>query len=242
MHVVAAGKLRKSSDHTHETGLRLQVECILAGKLVRKRDRGGSKGRGGGKARGGRAQKHRGGVRVRERREHRDLRPADDPDPAPVVPDRHREKVIEKFSAKRPVYSNCRMLARDGGELAACDLKKLQWYVSKGIAEWVEGCGEDTEQPTIRLNFEHKQDDQALGTSTFYTEAKENRCVGCGEAQHYLKYRCVSREACASGAPVATTALCAGLRQQSIPEDCEHSPCAIADALVLCCRVHKCTP
>jgi hypothetical protein len=83
------------------------------------------------------------------------------------------------------------MLARDGTELASCDLKKLQWYVSKGLAEWVGSNDDGSTQPTIRLNFEHKQDEQLQLAGSFYLEAKQNRCVGCGTTDHYLKYRCV---------------------------------------------------
>ena len=77
--------------------------------------------------------------------------------PRQVVTGKARQHIIDKFRAKRPAYSNCRMLARDGADLASCDLKKLQWYVSKGLAEWVDGSDCSSAQPTIRLNFEHKQ-------------------------------------------------------------------------------------
>lgn len=102
-----------------------------------------------------------------------------------------RARVIQKFSKKKPAYSNCRMLAKDGSQLAACDLKKICWYVEKGLAAWVEGHGRDSEQPTIRLNFQHKTACQLRGVDAdFYFEVKHNQCVGCGEAGHYLKYRC----------------------------------------------------
>lgn len=101
-----------------------------------------------------------------------------------------RARIIQKFSKKKPAYSNCRMLAQDGSELAACDLKKICWYVEKGLAEWVAGHGRDSEQPTIQLNFQHKTADQLQGVDAgFYFEVKRNQCVGCAEAGHYLKYR-----------------------------------------------------
>lgn len=102
-----------------------------------------------------------------------------------------RARVIEKFSKKKPAYSNCRMLAQDGSQLAACDLKKICWYVEKGLAEWVDGHSRDSPQPTIRLNFQHKTTDQLRGVDAgYYFEVKRNQCVGCGEGSHYLKYRC----------------------------------------------------
>jgi hypothetical protein len=79
--------------------------------------------------------------------------------------------------------------AQEGQFLAACDLKKLVWYVSKGLAEWEPELGPESPQPTIRLNFQHKTTDQDSGDH-FYNEIKANECVGCGEAGHYLKYKC----------------------------------------------------
>lgn len=77
----------------------------------------------------------------------------------------------------------------DGSLLAACDLKKLAWYVSKGLADWLPEHGPESEQPTIKLNFQHKNA-EATGAEQFYVQVKVNQCVGCGEAGHYLKYKC----------------------------------------------------
>jgi hypothetical protein len=171
------------------------VECILAGKITRKRDRGskgrnrgskGSKGRGAAKGPGA-VQRPGGGVEVSAQAHDSTLLESPNKVRQTGV---SREKVIEKFRAKKPVYSNCRMLALDGSELATCDLKKLQWYVTKGLGQWVEGHGEESEQPTVQLCFEHKQEDQVHGLSAFYTESRKNQCVGCGEEGHYVKYRC----------------------------------------------------
>jgi hypothetical protein len=78
---------------------------------------------------------------------------------------------------------------QEGEFLAACDLKKLVWYVSKGLGEWEPELGPESAQPTIRLTFKHRTTDQASG-EVFYNEVKANECVGCGEAGHYLKYKC----------------------------------------------------
>lgn len=79
---------------------------------------------------------------------------------------------------------------QDGQFLAACDLKKLVWYVNKGLGQWEPGHGKDSTQPTIRLKFQHRTTDKETGDG-FYNEVKANECVGCGEAGHYLKYKCV---------------------------------------------------
>ena len=39
-----------------------------------------------------------------------------------------RQMRVAKFSARGPVYQNCKMLSADGSLLCHCDLRKLQWY------------------------------------------------------------------------------------------------------------------
>jgi hypothetical protein len=91
---------------------------------------------------------------------------------------------------KHTAYSNGRMLSMDGSLLAACDLKRLGWYVMKNLAEWEPGHGPESAQPTIRLNFQHRQA-ETEDAERFYSGVKVNQCVGCGESGNYLKYRCV---------------------------------------------------
>jgi cation-transporting P-type ATPase D len=50
------------------------------------------------------------------------------------------------------------MLSTSGELLCFCDMRKLQWYVDRGLAERVL-----QEPPTIRLLFEHKNADQQVG-------------------------------------------------------------------------------
>jgi len=78
------------------------------------------------------------------------------------------------------------MLAADGKLLAYTDKKRLLWYVSKGLATVVA-----PDPLTVQLTFEHKDDDQRSGNHEFYTAARLNRCVTCGETGHYLRYRVV---------------------------------------------------
>ena len=63
--------------------------------------------------------------------------------------DERRKDIIEKYSCKKVVYENCRMLAPDGGCLSNTDRKKAEWYVNKQLAEVV-----NLEPYTIKLNFE----------------------------------------------------------------------------------------
>lgn len=61
------------------------------------------------------------------------------------------------FCCCRQVYDNCRMLSTTGELLCFCDMRKLTWYVERGLAERVL-----REPPTIRLLFEHKNSDQQV--------------------------------------------------------------------------------
>jgi cation-transporting P-type ATPase D len=49
------------------------------------------------------------------------------------------------------------MLSTTGELLCFCDMRKLQWYVDRGLAERVL-----QDPPTIRLLFEHKNADQQV--------------------------------------------------------------------------------
>lgn len=96
-----------------------------------------------------------------------------------------RLQFVKKFSCKAPVYHNCRIYAGDGRLLCFCDRKKLEWYIKRGLAEDM-----NEEPPAIRLLFEPKgrPEDE---NNEFYISRKSNRCVGCGESSHYLRYRII---------------------------------------------------
>eukprot|EP00899_Mesostigma_viride_P006270 jgi/Mesvir1/15644/Mv03249-RA.1 len=96
-----------------------------------------------------------------------------------------RERLVQKFSCKKPVYSNCRILAPDGSVLCHCDKKKVDWYLSRDLAQLVS-----SDPPTIQLTFEPKAM-PADAKEDFYTQSKVNQCVGCGEQGHYLRYRVI---------------------------------------------------
>ncbi|ESW04538.1 hypothetical protein PHAVU_011G103500 [Phaseolus vulgaris] len=96
-----------------------------------------------------------------------------------------RDLFVQKFSCKSPVYHNCRIFANDGRLLCYCDEKKLKWYLSRDLAKLV---GQDP--PSIMLLFEPKgrpEDED----NDFYIQSKKNICVGCGEGNHYLRYRII---------------------------------------------------
>lgn len=127
-----------------------------------------------------------------------------------------RELFVQKFSCKSPVYHNCRIYANDGRLLCYCDRRKLEWlvsilqfhlswivtddassfdtkqlssylnrYVRRELAELV-----DDDPPAIKLLFEPKGRPEDEGND-FYIQSKKNICVGCGEGNHYLRYRII---------------------------------------------------
>ncbi|XP_022727091.1 protein RRP6-like 3 isoform X2 [Durio zibethinus] len=105
--------------------------------------------------------------------------------PKQVAKKASRELFIQKFSCKSPVYHNCRIYANDGRLLCYCDHKKLEWYLHRDLAKLV-----DDEPPAIMLLFEPKgrpEDED----NDFYIQSKKNICVGCGEGNHYLRYRVI---------------------------------------------------
>ncbi|CAM8995710.1 unnamed protein product [Rhodiola kirilowii] len=96
-----------------------------------------------------------------------------------------RDQFVQKFSCKSPVYHNCRIYANDGRLLCFCDRRKLEWYLRRDLAELIE-----ENPPGIRLKFEPKgrpEDED----NDFYIQTKKNMCVGCGEQNHYLRYRVI---------------------------------------------------
>ncbi|KAL1106754.1 hypothetical protein V6Z11_D04G225300 [Gossypium hirsutum] len=105
--------------------------------------------------------------------------------PKHVAKKASRQLFIQKFSCKSPVYHNCRIYANDGRLLCYCDRRKLEWYLSRDLAKLV-----DDDPPAIMLLFEPKgrpEDED----NDFYIQSKKNICVGCGEGNHYLRYRVI---------------------------------------------------
>jgi len=103
-------------------------------------------------------------------------------------PEAFKERLGRRFGVKKQVYENCRMLSKSGEMLCFTDKKRLLWYIRKGLAEEVDP---GKEPLTVRLLFEHKDDDQRAGQGEFYSSKRSNTCVSCGAGKHYLRYRVV---------------------------------------------------
>jgi hypothetical protein len=86
---------------------------------------------------------------------------------------------------KKPLYGNCLITAPDGKPLCRTNQKKLNWYLSRGLAVVVEGA----ECPTIRLNFEPSG---RKGSDHPYLIAeKQNRCVCCASEEQITRHHVV---------------------------------------------------
>lgn len=79
------------------------------------------------------------------------------------------------------MYSNCRLLAKDGELLSYIGRRRLEWYLKKGLAV-SRGPNE------IQLLFEHRGKDTQ---PKLYTEIRKNMCVVCGGDQNLTKHHIV---------------------------------------------------
>merc|ERR1712194_215298 len=112
-------------------------------------------------------------------------------------------RYIFRVSAKRQVYENCTILAPDGQVLCTVDSKKLNWYLKRGLGDFV-----DDSKTTMRLCFEPRgrfgialpegrndisSEDKAQleQRKQFYTTFKQNMCVSCGSDQNLARYNIV---------------------------------------------------
>lgn len=83
------------------------------------------------------------------------------------------------------IYGSCKILAPDGTLLCRCQNDKIEWYLSRKLAEVVE----TDPYLTIKLNFQPK----GMGNAgiDFYLQDKENICAVCGTTQDLTKHHCV---------------------------------------------------
>jgi hypothetical protein len=138
-----------------------------------------------------------------------------------------REKYDQKFSAKGPVYENCKILTPKNELLAYCDRKKINWYLTKGLAVIVDD--HDNDELTIRLNFTPNTEGRAVDVfeppplqyyNSFYVQERANICVICGADKNYQRFSVVPK-----------------LYRRFLPEAFKsHRP---HDIVLLCTRCHE---
>eukprot|EP00826_Nyctotherus_ovalis_P016659 TRINITY_DN14833_c0_g3_i3.p1 TRINITY_DN14833_c0_g3~~TRINITY_DN14833_c0_g3_i3.p1 ORF type:complete len:731 (+),score=136.37 TRINITY_DN14833_c0_g3_i3:3-2195(+) len=120
------------------------------------------------------------------------IHPAKHPQAAAAIEKKalRREHAKEKYSLKKSVNEHCRIFAPDGELLCRCDRNKINWYVSKGLAEII------SEEPlTARLLFvpngRKGRTEQEINNDLYYTEEKKAICVVCGTGNNLTRYHVV---------------------------------------------------
>ena len=101
----------------------------------------------------------------------------------------NRQSTLEKFSCKNPIYENCKMLSPDGQQLCYCDNKKMNWYISRNLAEII-----NENPPIFKLLFEPNAKgciNEKGEQSDFYISSRKNCCVICGIENNYMRFHIV---------------------------------------------------
>lgn len=85
---------------------------------------------------------------------------------------------------KKPLYSNCVILAPDGRVLCRSGERRINWYLSRGLADKI------SDNPaTIKLNFEPGGDGDS--DDPYMLASKDNRCVVCGIEEDLTRHHVV---------------------------------------------------
>ncbi|KAJ2454816.1 hypothetical protein EV183_001235 [Coemansia sp. RSA 2336] len=78
---------------------------------------------------------------------------------------------VKMQSREKAIYSNCRVLDIDGELLFRASHKKLEWYLSRNLADRID-------DSTIQLNFANKGNGRK--DQPFYLQDMPNNCTVCG--------------------------------------------------------------
>lgn len=88
---------------------------------------------------------------------------------------------------KKSAYGNCVMLSPEGTPLCRCNRKKVDWYLSRDLADVVV----EDDPFTIKLKFNPKGNGNA--GSPYYLASKKNACVVCSRTDFLTKHHVVPR-------------------------------------------------
>ena len=100
---------------------------------------------------------------------------------------RKQEDIKKKYTCKKAVYENARMLDPDGQLLCHTEIKKAKWYVQKGLAEVVH---QDEGSIIVKLNFEPNKR-ATESDDEFYIQNNTNSCVVCAKDSEYSRFHIV---------------------------------------------------
>ncbi|PRP79199.1 hypothetical protein PROFUN_13079 [Planoprotostelium fungivorum] len=87
-------------------------------------------------------------------------------------------------SRRDALYENCKMVSLTGEVLCTCSLKKLKWYIERGLADQISD-----DPPTIRLKFQ--PNGQGHSGDPYYLGEKKNICVVCGTEAKLVRHSIV---------------------------------------------------
>lgn len=94
------------------------------------------------------------------------------------------DKLVKSFGVDqdREVYGNFKVESPDGVLMFRCDEKKINWYIKRNLAEYVN-------ESTIRLNFRPK----GLGNHNkeFGLSKMKNHCVVCNTQKYLTRHHVV---------------------------------------------------
>jgi hypothetical protein len=90
-----------------------------------------------------------------------------------------KEKMTRSLATK--LYGNCRVLSPEGDIMFHCNMEKIDWYLSRNLADVVQ------QNPyTIQLKFEPNGPGH-VGDPYYLTE-KKNQCVVCGVEKELTRH------------------------------------------------------
>lgn len=86
---------------------------------------------------------------------------------------------------QKQFYDNCEMYGPDNKLIGYCGKNRLEWYISKGIAEEIPG-----NNNAFKLKFKPKYRDNAASVRT----KRENKCYVCSSTKELLKFHIIPTE------------------------------------------------
>lgn len=88
---------------------------------------------------------------------------------------------------KRNPYGNCKVFDIDGELLFRCGIKKINWYLKRGLATMLN----DNDNLSIILKF--RNNGNRNKNDTFLISNKKNQCIVCGSLENLSKHHIIPR-------------------------------------------------
>ena len=101
----------------------------------------------------------------------------------------NKNLLSQKFSVKKPIYENCKMLSPNNEQLCFCDTKKMNWYIDRKLAILIS-----SDPPVFKLTFEPNKigcTDEQGNSSNFYISQRKNCCVICGKENNCMRFHII---------------------------------------------------